>query len=106
MAGKDELDDLKDLSPEDRIKKLKELEQKNKEEIEKAQALIRESEDEIELTEKLKQVEIPENHGVDVNRLFRGKEELGDDVSQPPGGTIAFGTGQAEPGQVSYWWNS
>ena len=41
----DELDKLKKLSPKERIKKLKELQAKDKAEIEKAQKLIKESQD-------------------------------------------------------------
>ncbi len=54
-------DNIKNLAPEDRIKKLKELEKKRKQEIEEAQKMIRESETEI--TERRKWVEkvpIPE----------------------------------------------
>ena len=46
------VDDLKNVPPEERIKKLKELEEKKKKEIEEAQKAIRESEQEI--TEKRK----------------------------------------------------
>ena len=55
------VDDLKNVPPEERIKKLKELEEKKKKEIEEAQKAIRESEQEI--TEKRKwedKVPIPE----------------------------------------------
>lgn len=54
-------DNIRNLAPEDRIKKLKELEKKRKQEIEEAQKMIRESETEI--TERRKWVEkvpIPE----------------------------------------------
>ncbi len=58
----DEMQDLKKLSPNERIAKLKELEAKKKKEIEEAEKLIRESIDEIhkednkkkELAEKLR----------------------------------------------------
>lgn len=51
----DELDKLKGLSPEERIKKLKELEEQRKKEIESAQKLIKQTEIEIEENSKEKQ---------------------------------------------------
>ncbi len=71
----DRLKELKNLSPEERIRKLKEIEEKDKEEIEKAHQLIKESEDEIEIEEKIKQVEIPSEKKVDVSRLFKSEED-------------------------------
>ena len=60
-------DDIKKLPPEERIKKLKELEKKKKKEIEEAQQSIKESQDEIKDRRKwLDKVPIPEV----------GKEEL------------------------------
>ena len=48
---KDNLEEeLKKLSPQKRIKKLKEIEKKKKEEIEKAKKLIKESQQEIIVT--------------------------------------------------------
>jgi hypothetical protein len=67
-------DEFEKLSPQERIKKLKELEEKSKKEIEKAQKLIRESEEEIAIEEKVKQVRIPEDQEVDVKKLFRREE--------------------------------
>jgi hypothetical protein len=53
--------ELKDLPPEDRIKKLKELEKKRKEEIVEAQKLIKESQDELTARQEWKdKVPIPE----------------------------------------------
>ena len=71
----EKVDDVKNLTPEERIKRLKEIEEKNKAEIEKAHQLIKDSEDEIELGEKLKQVEIPENKEVNVESLFGPEED-------------------------------
>lgn len=68
-------DDLKKLSPQERIKRLKDLEEKSKKEIEKAQRLIKESEQEIAIEQKLKDVEIPQTSEIDVTKLFRKEEE-------------------------------
>ncbi len=76
VNGNDKLKNIEKLSPEERIKKLKEIEEKNKEEIEKAHELIKESEDEIdkdEIEEKIKQVEMPPDEEIDVAKLFRPK---------------------------------
>jgi len=54
-------EDLKKLPPEERLKKLKELEQKKKQEIDEAQKLIKESETEITEQRKWKEkVPIPQ----------------------------------------------
>src|SRR3989338_11521327 len=54
-------DDIKKLPPEERIKKLKELEKQRKKEIEEAQKKIKESEDELRERRKWKEkVPIPE----------------------------------------------
>ena len=77
MAEKDDkLKDIEKLSPQERIRRLREIEEKDKEEIEKAQELIKDSEDEIEIEEKLKHVEVPETEEVDVGRLFTPEENL------------------------------
>lgn len=76
----DDIKDIEKLSPQERIKKLKELEEKNKQEIEKARRIIAESEDELELQEKLKQVEIPETEEVNVANLFKREESLEETV--------------------------
>ncbi|MFC1801522.1 hypothetical protein ACFLZB_03580 [Nanoarchaeota archaeon] len=57
----DEMDDLKKLSPEERLAKLKEIEEKSKKEIAEAQKLIQESEGEIEEKKKFEdKVPIPQ----------------------------------------------
>ncbi len=54
-------EDLRHLPPEERIKKLKELEEKKKKEIEEAEKLIKESENEIKDKQKwLEKVPLPE----------------------------------------------
>ncbi|MFA6461744.1 MAG: hypothetical protein WCV90_05730 [Candidatus Woesearchaeota archaeon] len=70
-------DDLKNLPPEERIKKLKELEQQKRKEIEDAQKEIKESEK--ELTEKRKQKEktpIPQVASSDLESLSEEEKEV------------------------------
>ena len=74
---KDDLEKVRRLSPEERIRKLREITQKDEEEIKKAQDIIKESESEIEEIEKEKrQIPIPQMRSVDVSTLFgRGTQE-------------------------------
>ncbi len=71
----DILDEIKKLSPEDRIKKLKELQEKDKKEIEKAQALIKESEEEAVREQEVQNIPIPQIKSVDINSLFTPEEK-------------------------------
>ena len=80
MVKESKLKDIEKLSPEERIKKLREIAEQDKEEIEKAQELIKESEDELAVEEKIKHVQMPENQEVDVPGLFRGEEESLEDT--------------------------
>ena len=70
-----ELDDLKKLSPGERIRRLKELEEARKKEIEEAEKMITESEKEITIIEELKQVPIPEVKAPDISHLFGSPDE-------------------------------
>jgi hypothetical protein len=70
MAKESGLDVLKRLSPQERIKKLKELQKKDREEIEKAQQLILESEEESEREEQIRKIPIPQIKAVDIDSLF------------------------------------
>lgn len=101
MAEKDVIEELKKLSPKERIEKLKELQKKDKEEIEKAQALIRESEEAVAREEETKKIPIPQLKAVDIGALFspeerelfkakrfvteRPREELPPEEARPPG---------------------
>jgi hypothetical protein len=70
-------DELKNLPPEERIKKLKEIELQKKKEIEEAHKLIKESE--LELNEKAKQKEkipIPAVTAIDSKNLSKEEKEL------------------------------
>ena len=76
MADKDNLKELKRLSPKERIEKLKELQKKDKEEIEKAQKLLQEAEDEEESKQKeLERIPIPQLRAVDIDALFSPEEK-------------------------------
>ena len=73
-----DIEELKQLSPDDRIRKLRNLEEERKEEIERAQELIRESEEELEREEDVKRimetVEIPEQQEVNVEQLIKEQQ--------------------------------
>jgi hypothetical protein len=71
-----ELKNLKKLSPEERIKRLKELEDERKKEIEEAEKMIKESQDEIQHQRELKsKVPIPQVAAIDVDALFSQEEK-------------------------------
>jgi|GEM_PF-3686087 len=79
----DDIDkEMQKLSPQTRIKKLKGLEEKNKKEIEKAHRLIKESEAEIAIEEKLKDIEIPQKQGLDVLNPIKKEESLEETVAK------------------------
>jgi hypothetical protein len=68
--------DIKKLPPEERIKRLKELEEKNKKEIDEAGRLIKESEGQIAEEKRIKeQMPIPQLRAVDISSLFGGEEK-------------------------------
>ena len=70
----EEINDAKKLSPKERIEKLKQIQEKNKEEIEEAQKLLKEAEDEAEIEEELKDIPIPQLKAVDIEGLFSPEE--------------------------------
>jgi len=72
----DEIEKLKRLPPDERIRRLRELEEKNEREIDKAQKLIKESAVEMEeKEEQIKQIPIPQLKAVDISELFSGEEK-------------------------------
>lgn len=74
--AKADIEDIKKLSVEERIRKLKDMQEKNKEEIKKAQELLRESEEELEEKEKEKaEIPIPQLRAVDIGELFTEEEK-------------------------------
>lgn len=70
-----EMEKLKKLDPEARIKKLKEMQERRKKDEETAQKMMKESEEELALEAKLSQVEIPDAEDVDIGKLFKKEEE-------------------------------
>ena len=71
-----DVDDLKRLPPEERLKKLQEIADQHKKEIQEAQELMKLSEDELaERDKKLEQVPIPQIEAVDIDQLFTDAEK-------------------------------
>lgn len=69
-------EELKKLSPERRLKVLKELEEKSRQEIEEARKLMAESEREIEIKEEIERdMPVPQLAAVDVESLFTPEEK-------------------------------
>lgn len=69
------LNEIKKLSPEERIKKLRDVEEKNKKEIEEAEKLIKDSIREINVKEEIKDLPIPQIKAVDIESLFAPEEK-------------------------------
>jgi|TARA_B100002003_G_C14080167_1_gene519637 hypothetical protein len=69
------LDELKKLHPEDRLKRLKELEKERKEEIEEAKEMVKQSNEEIAEEDLIKRMNPPEAEEIQVEKLFRPREE-------------------------------
>ena len=68
------VEDLKKLSPEERIKRLKELEEERKKEIEEAESLIKETVREIEEAKEKRIIPIPEARATDLATLDTAEE--------------------------------
>ncbi|MBU4283632.1 MAG: hypothetical protein KKA61_00165 [Nanoarchaeota archaeon] len=69
------LNEIKKLSPEERIKKLKGIKEKNKKEINEAEKLIKDSIREINIQEEIKDLPIPQIKAVDIESLFSPEEK-------------------------------
>ena len=71
-----DLEDIKKLSPEERIDRLRKLEENKKKEIEEAHKLIEESVGQIKKEEELRdEIETPKPKQVDITKLFEGEKE-------------------------------
>lgn len=68
-------EELEKLTPTGRIKRLKELEEENKKEIEDAEDLIKKTESEIDRERIIESVKVPETKPIDIGSLFKEKEE-------------------------------
>ncbi len=69
------LNGIKKLSPEERIKRLKKIEEENKKEINEAEKIIKDSIREIDVKEKIKDLPIPQIKAVDIESLFSPEEK-------------------------------
>ena len=66
----EKLDEINKLGPREKLARLKELEKKNKEEIEQARKMIEVSEREVEIEDEMKIIPIPEVKAVNIDELF------------------------------------
>ncbi|MBN1386489.1 hypothetical protein JW968_05960 [Candidatus Woesearchaeota archaeon] len=86
--AKDEIDEIRKLSPRERIEKLRKLEETRKKELTEAEKLIsdsiREIEDEQRITKLTQRVEMPAPIRVDVDRLFEAENDLEKKVAEAP----------------------
>jgi len=69
------VDDLRKLSPEERIRRLRELEAERRKEIESAEGLIKETVRELEEAEEKKSIPIPEARATDLDVLQTVEEK-------------------------------
>ena len=77
----DEINELRGLKPKERLKRLKELEDKKKEEIEQTEKLIVEAESDIKKEALLEEVPVPEVEEKDISEMFE-PENLEETVEQ------------------------
>ena len=70
-----EIAKLKKLSPEERIHKLKEIEERRKTEKNDMEKLLEESIIELKKEETIKEIEVPESKKVEFEKLFSNNEE-------------------------------
>lgn len=68
--------ELQKMTPSERIKRLKELEEENKQEIEEAEDLIQKTEADITREKISESVKVPETKPVDIESLFKGEPGL------------------------------
>jgi len=81
--------ELEKLTPAERIKKLKKLEEENKKEIEEAEVLIKKTEAQITREKIAESVNIPETKPVDIDSLFKEEPSLETTVKEGAPGTEA-----------------
>ncbi len=80
MADDKDIEDIKKLPPQERLKRLKELEDKRKKQEEEAKKIVEDSLKEIKLDEMLRQVDVPKHEKVDIDKLFQQAKDLGDQL--------------------------
>ena len=76
--------EFKKLSPEERIKKLKELEEERKKEIVEAEDLIKKTEAEIFANQNIPDIDVPDITPVDITKMFEAPEGLEGTVVNTP----------------------
>ncbi|MBU3941489.1 MAG: hypothetical protein KKF74_01100 [Nanoarchaeota archaeon] len=69
------LNEIKKLSPEERIKRLKKIEEENKKEINEAEKIINDSIREINVKEEIRDLPIPQIKAVNIESLFSSEEK-------------------------------
>ncbi|MBR9699598.1 hypothetical protein GOV09_04035 [Candidatus Woesearchaeota archaeon] len=77
-------DEFKKLAPEERIKKLKEIEEQRKKDLEETEDLIKKTEAEIERTKDIPDMEVPLLEPVDISKKFEAEDNLEGTVSKEP----------------------
>ena len=82
MVDKKELEEIRKLPPKERLKRLKQLEEKRKKEEEEARKIINESLKEIKLDEMLKEIEVPEQEKVEIDRIFEQAQDIEEQVKE------------------------
>jgi hypothetical protein len=71
-----DIDEIKKLSPEERLKRLKKLEEERRKEIEEAEKLRIESVGQLEREEEIRQkIPVPQMKAVDIDQLFTKEEK-------------------------------
>ncbi len=76
------LDELKKLHPEERIRKLKQLEEERKNEIKEAEDMLKFSKAELE-DEIARKMRLPEHEAVEIERLFRPRKAPSEKEEKP-----------------------
>jgi len=69
-------EELEKLTPAERIKRLKKVEEENKKEIEEAEKLIKQTQAEISREKIAESVKVPETKPIDIEGLFREEPSL------------------------------
>lgn len=83
MGDEKLIEELKKLSPEERIRKLKEIEEKIKEEMQKIKELTEKTKQEVKEEEERKLLElVPEQEEIRIEDLFRTEETLEEQAQQ------------------------
>jgi len=77
-----EKEKLRMLSPTERIRRLREIEEESKKELDEAEKLIQESMEDLRKEEAVSEVEMPEAGEVDITRLFGKEEKLEETVKE------------------------